>query len=164
VGSFDNIDHDLLMRAVKKHAQDPWVVLYIERWLKAPAQDEEGGVTEREKGTPQGGVITPPTKLQTFFFGAGLPRICIHSKDDIHTVRGHFHPFDQGTNHLAFAEPVRVLQPRINLGCKVLQASNDQTNFRLKSCHIDELLTLLLQLRETVAQASNAGFELVLFQ
>ena len=58
-GFFDNIDHDLLMRAVKKHAQDPWVVLYIERWLKAPAQDEEGGVTEREKGTPQGGVISP---------------------------------------------------------------------------------------------------------
>ena len=57
--SFDNIDHDLLMRAVKKHAQDPWVVLYIERWLKAPAQEGEGGLTEREKGTPQGGVISP---------------------------------------------------------------------------------------------------------
>lgn len=62
-GFFDNIDHDLLMRAVKKHAQDPWVVLYIERWLKAPAQEEEGGLTEREKGTPQGGVSTPPTIL-----------------------------------------------------------------------------------------------------
>ena len=37
--------------------------------------------------TPQGGVLTPPTKLQTFFFGSGLPRICIHSKDDIHAVR-----------------------------------------------------------------------------
>jgi RNA-directed DNA polymerase len=58
-GFFDNIDHDLLMRAVKKHAKDPWVVLYIERWLKVPAQDEEGGITEREKGTPQGGVISP---------------------------------------------------------------------------------------------------------
>jgi RNA-directed DNA polymerase len=66
-GFFDNIDHDLLMRAVKKHAKDPWVVLYIERWLKVPAQDEEGGVTEREKGTPQGGVITLPTKLPTFW-------------------------------------------------------------------------------------------------
>jgi RNA-directed DNA polymerase len=57
-GFFDNIDHDLLMRAVKKHAKDKWVVLYIERWLKAPAQDE-GRLTEREKGTPQGGVISP---------------------------------------------------------------------------------------------------------
>ena len=58
-GFFDNIDHDLLMRAVKKHAKDKWVVLYIERWLKAPAQDEAGHVTERGKGTPQGGVISP---------------------------------------------------------------------------------------------------------
>jgi RNA-directed DNA polymerase len=58
-GFFDNIDHDLLMRAVKKHAKDKWVVLYSERWLKAPAQDEAGHVTERGKGTPQGGVISP---------------------------------------------------------------------------------------------------------
>jgi RNA-directed DNA polymerase len=59
VCSFDNIDHDLLMRAVKKHAKDTWAVLYIERWLKAPAQEEAGHVTERGKGTPQGGVISP---------------------------------------------------------------------------------------------------------
>ncbi len=32
---FDNLDHDLLMRAVRKHAKEKWIVLYIERWLKA---------------------------------------------------------------------------------------------------------------------------------
>jgi RNA-directed DNA polymerase len=58
-GFFDNIDHDLLMRAVKKHAKDPWVVLYVERWLKGPAQEEDGQVVERVKGTPQGGVVSP---------------------------------------------------------------------------------------------------------
>ena len=58
-GFFDNIDHDLMMRAVKKHAKEKWVVLYIERWLKAPAQDDEGHLLERERGTPQGGVISP---------------------------------------------------------------------------------------------------------
>jgi RNA-directed DNA polymerase len=58
-GFFDNIDHDLLMRAVKKHAKDKWVVLYIERWLQAPAQAEDGHVTARGKGTPQGGVVSP---------------------------------------------------------------------------------------------------------
>jgi RNA-directed DNA polymerase len=51
-GFFDNIDHELLMRAVRKHAKDSWVVLYISRWLTAPAQDEEGRLTERGKGTP----------------------------------------------------------------------------------------------------------------
>ena len=58
-GFFDNLDQDLLMRAVQKHAQDRWVVLYIERWLKAPMQEEEGRLTPRAKGTPQGGVISP---------------------------------------------------------------------------------------------------------
>jgi len=58
-GFFDHIDHDLLMRAVNKHAKDKWVVLYIERWLKVPAQEEEGQLVPREKGTPQGGVVSP---------------------------------------------------------------------------------------------------------
>jgi len=58
-GFFDNIPHDLMMKAVRKHAREKWEVLYIERWLKAPAQDEQGNLTVREKGTPQGGVISP---------------------------------------------------------------------------------------------------------
>jgi RNA-directed DNA polymerase len=57
-GFFDNIPHDLLIRAVQKHAKEKWVVLYIERWLKAPVQ-EDGQLIPREKGTPQGGVISP---------------------------------------------------------------------------------------------------------
>ncbi|MHA1939296.1 MAG: reverse transcriptase domain-containing protein, partial [Candidatus Thorarchaeota archaeon] len=56
---FDNIDHELMMRAVRKHTQCKWVLLYIERWLRAPAQLEDGTVMERDKGTPQGGVISP---------------------------------------------------------------------------------------------------------
>jgi RNA-directed DNA polymerase len=58
-GFFDNLDQDLLMRAVKKHAKDRWVVLYIERWLKTPMQEEDGRLTPRAKGTPKGGVISP---------------------------------------------------------------------------------------------------------
>ncbi|CCU84053.1 RNA-directed DNA polymerase (Reverse transcriptase) [Mesotoga infera] len=58
-GLFDNIDHELLMRAVKKHVKIPWLILYIGRWLKAPFQKPNGRVEERSKGTPQGGVISP---------------------------------------------------------------------------------------------------------
>jgi RNA-directed DNA polymerase len=58
-GFFDNIDHDLLMRAVRHHTQDPWVLLYIERWLKAPVQWPGGELQARLKGTPQGGVVSP---------------------------------------------------------------------------------------------------------
>jgi len=58
-GLFDNIDHELLMKAVKKHTNNKWVILYIERWLKAPMQLPDGTLVERTKGTPQGGVISP---------------------------------------------------------------------------------------------------------
>ena len=58
-GLFDNIDHDLLMRAVRKHCQNPWVLLYVERWLKAPMQTTDGDIRLRERGTPQGGVVSP---------------------------------------------------------------------------------------------------------
>ena len=56
---FDRIDSNLLMRAVRKHTDCPWVLLYIERWLKAPVQMADGSLVARERGTPQGGVISP---------------------------------------------------------------------------------------------------------
>jgi RNA-directed DNA polymerase len=56
---FDTLSQDLLLRAVKKHAPEQWIVLYIERWLKAPMQEEDGRLVPREKGTPQGGVASP---------------------------------------------------------------------------------------------------------
>jgi group II intron reverse transcriptase/maturase len=58
-GFFDSIDHELLLRAVRKHTDLKWVVLYIERWLKAPVQLEDGRLMDRQEGTPQGGVISP---------------------------------------------------------------------------------------------------------
>ncbi len=58
-GLFDNIPHDLLLKAVDKHTDNPWVRLYIERWLTAPMQRADGEITARGKGTPQGGVISP---------------------------------------------------------------------------------------------------------
>jgi RNA-directed DNA polymerase len=58
-GLFDNIDHELLLRAVRKHCTTPWVLLYIERWLKAPMETEEGERVVRARGTPQGGVVSP---------------------------------------------------------------------------------------------------------
>jgi RNA-directed DNA polymerase len=58
-GFFDNLEHSLIMRAVKKHTNCEWMLLYIERWLKAPAQLEDGTQVERDRGTPQGSVISP---------------------------------------------------------------------------------------------------------
>jgi RNA-directed DNA polymerase len=58
-GLFDNIDHELLMKAVRKYTHDKMSICYIERWLKAPLQLADGTLRERTKGTPQGGVISP---------------------------------------------------------------------------------------------------------
>jgi RNA-directed DNA polymerase len=57
-GLFDNIDHELLLKAVEKHTEEKWIILYITRWLKAPLQLNDE-IRERKKGTPQGGVISP---------------------------------------------------------------------------------------------------------
>lgn len=58
-GFFDNIDHVLMLHAVRKHTDCKWLLLYIERWLKAPALDANGQEVVRDCGTPQGGVISP---------------------------------------------------------------------------------------------------------
>ncbi len=58
-GFFDNISHELLMKAVKKHTDNRWIILYLERWLKAPVQMGDQSLQPRDKGTPQGGVISP---------------------------------------------------------------------------------------------------------
>jgi len=58
-GFFDNLEHSLNMRAVKKHTNSEWMLLYIERWLKAPIQLEDGTLVGRDRGTPQGSVISP---------------------------------------------------------------------------------------------------------
>jgi retron-type reverse transcriptase len=61
-GLFDSIDHELMLRAVRKHITCKWAQLYIERWLKAPMVQEDGTTIERSCGTPQGGVVTPLTQ------------------------------------------------------------------------------------------------------
>jgi RNA-directed DNA polymerase len=58
-GFFDSIDHELMMKAVRKYTGCKWMQLYIERWLKAPVQLEDGTLQHRDNGTPQGGVISP---------------------------------------------------------------------------------------------------------
>ena len=58
-GLFDNIDHELLLRAVRKHVTSAWALLYIERWLTAPMMQNDGALIARSRGTPQGGVVSP---------------------------------------------------------------------------------------------------------
>jgi group II intron reverse transcriptase/maturase len=57
---FDEVDHELLMKAVERHVPESWVKMYIRRWLESPAQQSDGTLIQKEgRGTPQGGVISP---------------------------------------------------------------------------------------------------------
>lgn len=57
---FDEVDHELLMKAVERHVPEQWVKMYIRRWLESPAQQTDGTLIQKEgRGTPQGGVISP---------------------------------------------------------------------------------------------------------
>jgi group II intron reverse transcriptase/maturase len=56
---FDSVSWDLMLKAVARHTDHRWVLLYVERWLKAPMLMPDGTLTQRVKGTPQGGPISP---------------------------------------------------------------------------------------------------------
>jgi len=57
---FDEVDHSLMMKALERHVSEPWLLMYIRRWLEAPVQTTQGELHVRKgKGTPQGGVISP---------------------------------------------------------------------------------------------------------
>ena len=56
---FDSVPWDLVVKAVEAHTDDPWVVLYVKRWLAAPIQHPDGTLQERDRGTPQGSAVSP---------------------------------------------------------------------------------------------------------
>jgi RNA-directed DNA polymerase len=58
-GFFDNLDHDLVLRAVAHHTDQKWILLYVRRWLKAPLQRPDGTLVARDRGSPQGSAISP---------------------------------------------------------------------------------------------------------
>ncbi len=103
-GFYDNIDHTLLMKALKRHTQERWVLLYIERWLKTPVQMPDGTLEERNQGTPQGGVISPL-----------LANLFLHYAFDEWMRRNYTHiPFeryaDDGVCHCRSREEAEVLR------------------------------------------------------
>lgn len=56
---FDSVDHELMLKAVAAHTDERWVLLYVERWLKAPLDEGDGSLAARDRGTPQGSAISP---------------------------------------------------------------------------------------------------------
>ena len=103
-GYFDSIDWVLLLKAVRHHTDCPWVLLYIERWLKVPVRMEDGHVEPRTSGTPQGGVISPL-----------LANLFLHYAFDVWMARSYPHiPFERYADdivcHCKSAEAAQALR------------------------------------------------------
>jgi group II intron reverse transcriptase/maturase len=58
-GFFDNLDHGLILKAVSHHTDQRWILLYVQRWLVAPLQGQDGTLVARDRGSPQGSAISP---------------------------------------------------------------------------------------------------------
>lgn len=58
-GFFDNLDHDLILKAVAHHTDEKWILTYVQRWLSAPLQQPDGSLGVRDRGSPQGASISP---------------------------------------------------------------------------------------------------------
>jgi group II intron reverse transcriptase/maturase len=56
---FDSVDWDLMLKAVAAHCTEPWVMLYVKRWLAAPLAGPDGSLQQRVRGTPQGSAVSP---------------------------------------------------------------------------------------------------------
>ncbi|NBJ71540.1 MULTISPECIES: reverse transcriptase domain-containing protein, partial [Clostridia] len=113
-GLFDHIRHDYLMEMVKRHTNQDWVILYIQRWLTTPFQTEDGTLTERTFGTQQGGVISPV-----------LANLFLHyTFDDFMTKEFPTIPWaryaDDGIAHCASLKQAKYLQRRLEERFKVL--------------------------------------------
>jgi RNA-directed DNA polymerase len=116
-GFFDNLDHDLVMRAVKKHTDCAWLLLYIKRWLTAPVETADGQRQERTKGTPQGGVISPL-----------LANLFLHHAFDEWMKKNHSqHPFER------YADDV-IVHCKTLAEAEAIKAAIEQ---RLKACHLE---------------------------
>jgi len=56
---FDSVDHTLMLKAVARHTDQKWILLYVKRWLVAPLHQQDGSLAARDRGTPQGSAISP---------------------------------------------------------------------------------------------------------
>src|SRR5215470_11507152 len=140
------IDDEKFLNVIRKMAKAG----YVENWKYHGSYS----------GTPQGGVLSPPTKLQTFFFGIVITRIWVNPKHEIDLVTRDFHPLDQRPDEVPFARPIGGLQAVAEFGSKVLQPANNQLQFALQGGLIRQRLALLLQPGEALAQAGNPRLKL----
>jgi RNA-directed DNA polymerase len=105
---FDTLDHTHLRDLLKHRVRDGVLLRLIGKWLKAGVM-EAGTVSYPDSGSPQGGVITPPTMLHNAPFGAIRKRGWAYPVDHAYVLLVDLYPLDQSTDDLATSHPISVL-------------------------------------------------------
>lgn len=106
-GLFDNIGHELLLKALRRHCGERWVLLHVERWLTAPMQGTDGQKNPRTVGTPQGGPLSP--LLANLFLHYALDSWLARHHPDIPFCRY----ADDGILHCRSEEEAMCLRERL---------------------------------------------------
>ena len=138
---FDTIDHGHLREFLKRRVRDGVILRLIGKWLNAGVL-EEGVLTIPDDGTPQGGVITPPTMLRRTLLGASLKRGRTDPIHDADLLLVDLDLLHQGPNDLPSRVPVRLLQLLGNASRELLQLADHQPQFRLLVGLVNPLPTL----------------------
>ena len=131
-GLFDHINHEILMKMVKQHTNEDWILLYIQRWLVAPFQYEDGTIVTRTAGTPQGGVISPV-----------LSNLFLHYVfDDFMTKEFPSIPWaryaDDGVTHCVSLKQAKYLQRRLEERFKKYGLELNLEKTRIVYCKDDD--------------------------
>jgi hypothetical protein len=135
----------------------------LRKWCKAGSRETQA-FHPTEAGTPQGGIATPPTKVQTFFSRVRLRRVRVDPKDNIDLISTHFHSPHQGPDEVALARPVCLSSSVMNLGGKIFETSDNALQFRVEGGFIHQLLPLRVQVRYALPEADDARLKCVLVQ
>ena len=130
-GLFDNIDHELLWRAVRKHITCKWALLYIERWLKAPMVTEDGNTIERNCGTPQGGVVSPI--LSNLFLHYAFDAWMVRTHPDLPWCRY----ADDGLVHCRSEQEAKALKAELQARLAECHLEMHPTKTRIVYCRDD---------------------------
>ncbi|ABK43644.1 RNA-directed DNA polymerase (Reverse transcriptase) [Magnetococcus marinus MC-1] len=125
---FDKLDHALVMRAVKRFTDCKWVLLYIERWLKADVQLQDETILHREMGTPQGGVISP--LLANIFLHLGFDQWMKENYPHIHFERY----ADDIVVHCRSLKQLQWIKKRIEQRLKLCKLSLNDKKTRVVYC------------------------------
>ncbi|MPM57246.1 hypothetical protein SDC9_104068 [bioreactor metagenome] len=131
-GLFDNIRHDLMMEMVRRHTNEAWIILYIQRWLTTPFQMKDGTQVQRTSGTPQGGVISPV--LANLFLHYAFDDFMAQEFKSIPWARY----ADDGIAHCVSLKQAKYLQKRLQDRFEEYGLELNQEKTRIVYCKDDD--------------------------